>query len=237
MVVDVHREVLYAKSVVDTGLVVEGHVLCRAKILRKFLSHMPARVGVGHDLQTVDLATLGGDEDGTLGSLGAIEHHSLSALKEGNLLDFGRKHVVGRTLHAIDNHERKIAVVVGVETVVVHTPKVVAIPSANKRIHIFEAAHRIVLLLQLFHVDIGNASEEMVGILVAESDMDFLFHHDGIGGLFDLVSELGADRQWRNSQHGKEKYVCFYTFHKNVLLIINRLSLIINHCLTIPDSV
>ena len=74
----------------------------------------------------------------------------------------------------------------------------------------------------------------MVGILVAESDMDFLFCRDSITS-FRVVSYLRIDHQWRYSKHGKEKYVCFYIFHKNVLLIINRLSLIINHYPTIPD--
>ena len=199
---------------------------------------MPARVGVGHNLQAIHLAALGGDEDGTLGSLGAVEHHGLCTLEEGDLLYLGRKHVVGRTLHTVDDDEREVAVVVGVKTVVVHTPKVVAVPSAYERIHVVKTAHRIILLLKFFHVDIGNASKKMVGILVAESNMDFLFcHYSGIGFVSDIVCALGKGCQRRNSKHGKEKYVCFYTFHKNVLLIINRLSLIINHCPTIPDFV
>ena len=237
MVVDIHLGVSRVESVVDTCLIVEGHVLSRTQILGKLLGHMPTRVGVGHNLQAIHLAALGGDEDGTLGSLGTVEHHGLCTLEESNLLDLGRKHVVGWALHAVDDDKREVAVVVSVKTVVVHTPKVAAVPSAYERIHVVKTAHRIILLLQFFHVDIGNASKKMVGILVAESNMDFLFCHDsGIGLVSDIVSALGKGCQRRNSKHGKEKYVCFYTFHKNVLLIINRLSLIINPCLTILDS-
>ena len=48
---------------------------------------METGVGVGLDLKTVHLATFGGDQDGTLGTLGAIEHDSLCTLEEGDLLD------------------------------------------------------------------------------------------------------------------------------------------------------
>ena len=60
----------------------------------------------------------------------------------------------------------------------------------------------------------------MIGILVAESNMDFLFHHGGIS----VVSSLGIDRQRRYRKHGKEKYVSFNMFH---ICIIYHLSFII----------
>ena len=93
---------------------------------------METGVGVGLDLKTVHLATLGGDQDGTLGTLGTIEHDGLSTLEEGDLLDLRRKHIVRRTLHTVDDDERHVAVVIIVKTVIVHTPKVVAVPSADK---------------------------------------------------------------------------------------------------------
>ena len=212
MVVDVHLRVAGVEAVVSTCLVVERHILCRAQILRECLGHVEAGVGVGLDLQAVNLAALRRDEDGTLSTLGAVEHHCLCTLEEGDLLNLGRQHVVRRALHAIDNHERQVAVVVVVEALVVHTPQVVAVPSANKSVEVFEAAHRVVLLLQLLHVDPRDAAENMVGILVAESNMYFLFHH----GRISLVSCLSAGRKRCCRQHGKEEYVCFYLFHKIV---------------------
>ena len=180
MVVDVLLGILCScgKLVVQTSLVVERHILCRTQILREFLGHVETRVGVSLDLQAIHLATLGGNQNSTFCTFGAIEYDSLRTLEEGNLLDFRRQHVVGRTLHTVDDDEWKVAVVVGVKTVVVHTPQVATIPSADKGIHVFKTTHRIVLLRQLFHVDIRNASEKLVGILVAKRNMDFLFCHD-----------------------------------------------------------
>ena len=174
---------------------------------------METSIGSGSNLETVNMATLGGDEDGTLGTLGTIEYDSLCTLEEGDLLDFRRQHVVGWTLHTIDNHEGHVAVVVIVEAVVVHTPEVVAVPSTDKCIHVFKATHGIILLRQLFHVNVGNTSEQMVSIRVAESNMDFLFHHGRIGILVSAVSSLSIDRQWRCSHHGKKQYVNLYIFH------------------------
>ena len=94
MVVDIHLAVLGIEAVVGTGFVVECHVLCRTQILRELLGEMPTGVGVSRNLKTVHLATLGGDQDGTLGTLRAIEYDSLRTFEEGDLLDFRRKHVV-----------------------------------------------------------------------------------------------------------------------------------------------
>ena len=209
MIVDILLRISWNQSVVGTSFVVECHVLSRSKILREFLCNVETCVGVGLNLKTVNLATLCCDQNGTLCALRTIEHHCLCTLEEGNLLNFRRKHIVRRTLHTIDNNERKVTVVVIVKTVIVHTPKVVSIPSANKRIHVLKTTRHIILLLELFHVNIGNASEKMVGILVAESNMDFLFNH----GRISVVCGLGIDRQWRYRKHGKEKYVSFYMFH------------------------
>ena len=229
MIVDILLGISRIESVVGTGFVVKRHVLSRTQILRECLRHMEACIGIGFDLKTVHLATLGSNQDSTLGTLGAIEHNSLCTLEEGDLLYFRRKHIVRRTLHTVDDDERHVAVVVVVKTVIIHTPKVVAVPSANKRIHVLKATRHIILLLKLFHVHIGNTSEKMIGILVAESNMDFLFHHGGIS----VVSSLGIDRQRRYRKHGKEKYVSFNMFHK----IVNfQLSIINCHCLTIPGS-
>ena len=161
---------------------------------------METRVGVGRNLKTIHLTAFRGNQDSTFGTLGTIEHNSLRTFKEGNLFNLRRKHVVGRTLHTVDNHERKIAVIIIVETLVVHTPKIVAIPSADEGIHIFKATHHVIFLLEFFHINIGNSSQQMVGIRIAESNMDLLFHHCGIS----IVSSLGIDRQWRRGHHGKE---------------------------------
>ena len=197
------------KSIVIGGFVEECHILCRTNILREYLGKVPTGVGIGLNLQAVHLATLGGNQDGALGTLGAIEHDSLCALQEGNLLNLRRKYVVRRTLHTVDDYKRHIVVVVIIQTVVVHSPKVVAVPSADKAIHVFQTTLCIVLLRQLFHIDIGNTSEKMVGIYVAECNMDFLFHHCRVS----VVSGLGTSRQWRYCHHGQKKYVCFYMFH------------------------
>ena len=170
---------------------------------------MPTGVGIGINLQAIHLTTLGGNQDSTLGTLGTIEHDSLCALQEGNLLNLRRKYVVRRTLHTVDDYKRHIVVVVIIQTVVVHSPKVVAVPSADKAIHVFQTTLCIVLLRQLFHIDVGDTSEKMVGIYVAECNMDFLFHHCRVS----VVSSLGKTRYWRCHQHGKEKYVCFNMFH------------------------
>ena len=198
MVVDILLRVSGIETVVHTGLVVECHVLCTTNILRELLGHVEASVGVGLDLQTVNLTALGGDQDSTLGTFGTIEHHSLCTLQEGDLLDLGRQHVVRRTLHTIDDHERHVPVVIIIKTVVVHTPKVVAVPSANKGIHVFQATRHVILLLQLFHVDISHASEKLVGILVAERYMHFLFCHDRI----TVFCSLCVDCQRRYSNRG-----------------------------------
>ena len=229
MVVDILLGILgtTGKLVIQTCLVVEGHVLCRTQILGELLGKVPARVGVRRNLKTVHLAALGGNHDGTLGTLGTIEYDSLCSLQEGDLLNLRGQHVVGRTLYAIDNHERHVAVVVIVKTLIVHTPKVVAVPSADKSVHVFQTAHRVVFLRQLFHVNVGNSSEKMIGINVAESNMDFLFCH----GRICVVSSLGIDRQWRYSKHGKEKYVSFYMFHN-----LYQLSIINYQLITNPDS-
>ena len=223
MIVDILLGIPRIEAIVSTGFVVKRHVLSRAKILREFLRHMETCIGIGFDLKTVHLATLGGDEDGTLGSLGAVEHHGLCTLEEGDLLYFRRKHIVRRTLHTVDDDERHVAVVIIVKTVIVHTPKVVAVPSANKCIHVLKATRHIILLLKLFHVHIGNTSEKMIGILVAESNMDFLFHHGGIS----VVIGLGIGRQWRYRKHGEEKYVSYYLFH--ILLFYSGSKLITFH--------
>ena len=115
---------------------------------------MPTRIGVDVNLKAVHLAALGGNHNSTFGTLGTIEHDSLGTLEEGNLLDFRRQHVVGRALHTVDDDERQVAVVVIVQTVIVHTPKVVAIPTTNQGIHIFQTTHRVILLRQFLHVDV-----------------------------------------------------------------------------------
>ena len=80
VVVDILLGVSGIFSVVHTGLVVKGHVLCRTEILRELLGHVETRIGTGIDLKTVYLATLGGDQDGTLGTLGTIEYDGLCPL-------------------------------------------------------------------------------------------------------------------------------------------------------------
>ena len=160
MIVDILLGVLrivgttHSMSIVKKRFIVECHVLCRAEILGEFLCHMETSVGIGRNLKSVDLAALGSDQDGTLGTLGTIEHNCLSTLQEGNLLDFRRKHIVRRTLHTVDNNERHVGVVVIVEAVVIHAPKVIAVPSTDEGIHVFKATHRIILLLQFFHINV-----------------------------------------------------------------------------------
>ena len=87
MIVDILLGISRIETVVPAGLVVKGHILSRSQILGEFLRHVETGVGVGLDLKTVHLATFGGDQDGTLGTLGAIEHDSLCTLEEGDLLD------------------------------------------------------------------------------------------------------------------------------------------------------
>ena len=125
MVVDVHRlipQLIRGDAIVETGFVIKRHIFCGTKILGKFLCHMETCVGICHYLKAINLATLGGDEDGTLGTLRAKHHDSLSSLEKGDLFYFRGKHVVGRTLHTIDDDKRKVAIVVGVKTVIVHSP-------------------------------------------------------------------------------------------------------------------
>ena len=55
---------------------------------------METGVGIHLHLQTVNLTTLCGDKNCTLGCLGAVEHNSLGTLEEGDLLNLGRKHIV-----------------------------------------------------------------------------------------------------------------------------------------------
>ena len=80
MIIDILLGILGVYTVINTGLVVKGHVLCRTEILRELLGHVETRIGTGIDLKTVYLATLGGDQDGTLGTLGTIEYDGLCPL-------------------------------------------------------------------------------------------------------------------------------------------------------------
>ena len=94
MIVDGLLAVLGIKSVVDTSFIVKRHILCGTQILRELLGKVETGVSVGCYLKTVHLATLGSNQDGTLGTLSAIEHDSLCTFEEGDLLDLGRKHIV-----------------------------------------------------------------------------------------------------------------------------------------------
>ena len=219
MIIDILLRVLWTKSVVCTSLVVECHILCRTKILREFLSHIETCIGIGLNLETINLTTLSSDKDCALSTLGTIENYSLCTLKEGNLLDLRRKYIVRWTLYTVDDNEWQVIIVISVKKVmfitikvcdvIFLTPEITAIPSTNESVQVIQTTHGIILLPQFLHIDIGNTSEKMVGILVAESNMDFLFYHSRIS----IVSSLGISRHWRSSQHGKEKYVCFNMFH------------------------
>ena len=90
VVVDVLLGIFWSESVVCTRFVVERHVFSRSKILRECLGDMEAGVGICIDLQAVDLSALGGNQDGTFGTLGTIENHGLCTLEEGHLLNFRR---------------------------------------------------------------------------------------------------------------------------------------------------
>ena len=221
MVVDILLLVSCFFAVVGKGLVVECHVLSRAQILGELLGNMETRVGVDVNLQAVHLAALGGNHDSAFGTFGTIEHDSLGTLEEGDLLDFRRQHVVGRTLHTVDDDEREVVVVVIIQTVIVHTPQVVAIPTTDQGIHIFQTTHRVILLRQFLHVDIRDTSEKMVCLDVAESNMDYLFSHGSIG----LLSCLGIDRHRRSYNHSQKEYICFNIFHILLSIINYRLSI------------
>ena len=106
VIVDIHLGISRGESVVGTSLIVEGHVLGRTEILRKFLGYIEARVRIGVYLQTVHLTTLGSNQDSTLGTLSTIEYDSMCTLEESNLLNLRWKHVVGRTLHTVDDNQR-----------------------------------------------------------------------------------------------------------------------------------
>ena len=120
------------KLVVKTSFVIERHILSRTQILGELLGKVETSIGIGVDLQAVDMTTLRGNQDSALGGFRTIKYNSLSTLEESNLLDFRRQHIVRRTLHTIDNYERHVAVVVIVQTVIVHTPEVVAVPTTDK---------------------------------------------------------------------------------------------------------
>ena len=94
MIVDILLAVPWIKTVIPTCLIVECHILCRTKILRESLCYMPASIGIGCNLKTVNLTTLGGDKDSALGCLCTIEHDSLCTLEECNLLNLRREYVV-----------------------------------------------------------------------------------------------------------------------------------------------
>ena len=71
----------------------------------------------------------------------------------------------------------------------------------------------------------------MTGIHITESYMDLLLSH----GRISIGSGLSIGRHGRCSQHGKEKYVCFYLFHMIFQLCIMNYELCI--VITILDSV
>ena len=147
MIVDVHLRIPCVESVVSTGFVIQSHVFCRTEILREFLCNIVAGVGISFDLKTVDRAAFGGDKNCALSSFCSIQYDGLSPLEERYLLNFGRKHVVGRSFYSINNDERQVAVVVIIKTFVVHPPKIIAVPSSYKSIHVFKTAHRKIFIL------------------------------------------------------------------------------------------
>ena len=223
MVIDVllavlrHILVTHGQRVVGQSFVIECHVLCTPQILRELLGYMETSVGIGLNLKAVHFATLGSNQDGTLGTLGTIEYDGLCTLQEGHLLDLTRQHVVRRTLHTVDDNDRHIRVVVIVQTVIVHTPKVVAVPATDKCIHVFKTTHRVILLRQLFHVYVADTTEQMVGIHVAESHMHFFLRHNRIAVCF--LRGLSIPRHRHHSPYGQEKYISYYLFHTVILLL------------------
>ena len=197
------KNISLTKSIIDCCFVIERHILCRTNILGETLGEVPTGVGISLNLQAIHLTTLGGNQDSTFSTLRAIENDCLCTFQEGDLLNFRRQHVVGRTLYTVNDYERHVGVIVVVQTVVIHTPEVdtchvIGRQSTNQTQHVFKAALSIVFLRQLFHVYIRDTSEQMVGIHVAVSNMNLLFHH----GRISIVSGLGASRQWRYCHHG-----------------------------------
>ena len=102
IVIDVLRTIQRIQAIVDTCLIVEGHIFSRAQILGVTLSGVDTIVHTAIDAQGAFLTLLGGNQDGTLGSGTTIKGYSGSRLQERNLINIRRQYgrsFTGHTVH------------------------------------------------------------------------------------------------------------------------------------------
>ena len=101
IVVDVCIAVCRVFAVVLQCLIVQAHILGRTEVGGVTLGCEEAHIASCAYLQSVDLATFGGDKDCSFCSTAAIESNSTCRLEERYLADFSREHVVGITWHTV----------------------------------------------------------------------------------------------------------------------------------------
>ena len=92
-------------SVVLVHLVVEHRIVIAAGLLDEAVGHEDGEVGRGCDTCLALLATLGGDEDDTIGAADTEDGRRRGILQHGDALDLVRVDVVEAALHAVNLYE------------------------------------------------------------------------------------------------------------------------------------
>ena len=162
-VVDGLIAVLPGIAIVHEGLIVEGHVFGSTQILGERLGNVPTGVGTHLDLQVLVVATLGGDQDHTLGSTATIENHGLGALHEGHLSNLVGLYVVGITGHTVNEHQ-----IIGL------APQRGSVETRDIALHIVEAVGVVVLRGKFLVVEHRHTTQQILLRHTAEGDVHLL---------------------------------------------------------------
>ena len=162
-VVDGLIAVLPGIAIVHKGLIVEGHVFGSTQILGERLGYVPTSVGTHLDLQILVVATLGSNQDYTLGSTATIEHHSLGTLHEGHLSNLIGLYVVGITRYTVNEHQ-----IIGL------APQRGSVETRDIALHIVEAVGVVVLRGKFLVVEHRHTTQQILLKHTAEGDVHLL---------------------------------------------------------------